>query len=106
MSKRATIKVKGKEYPCYQTGGGLLRFRERRGKEASDIDLGDMRDLSEALFCFTKSACRREEVEFPYEDCQDFMDDVLMEDITAWAKSQSETSEPEEDDEKKRVRES
>lgn len=98
--KRAVIKVLGQEYPCYQTGGGLLRFHEATGKEVQDLDMNDIGDLSEALYSFTKSACRRERQEFPYESAQDFMDDVLPEDITAWARSMME--DPEADAEEKK----
>lgn len=84
--KLTRIRANGGSYPCYQTGGGLLRFREATGKEASEANIGDTSEMSQLLYSLAKSACRRERVEFPYESCQDFMDDLLPEDIADFVK--------------------
>lgn len=82
----------------------MLRFKRRSGKEVSEIDLNDIEDTGSFLFCCAKSACRREDVEFPFKDEQDFLDCLMPEDITAWAQAvseaQTENGDPG-DDEKK-----
>lgn len=100
-----TINIKGKHYPCYQTAGAMLRYRRLKGKEAQDIDITDLDNVAVYLWCCCKSACEREEVDFPYPDDQSMMDCLLMEDIDAWGRemavANAKTETPEDDDEKK-----
>lgn len=98
------IKVKGISYPCYPTAGAMLRFKRKTKKEISEIDLGDIDDTGNFLYCCARSACRREDVEFPYKDEQDFLDCLMPGDITSWAKAVAaaqDNGQDDEDDEKK-----
>ncbi len=85
--KEITIAIKSKRYPCYPTAGAMLRFRRKKGKEVNNIDLGNIDELGTYLWCCAASACRREDVAFDFKDEQEFMDCLMPEDITAWAKS-------------------
>lgn len=103
------ITIKGRRYPCYPTAGAMLRYRRMKGKEAQAIDLSDFDSIGTYLWCCCKSACVREEVDFPYKDDQSMMDCLLTEDIEAWGRSVSEANaeddaeadSDEEDEEKK-----
>lgn len=35
--KKIEIKIDGKEYPCRQTMGAMLRFKQETGKEVTEI---------------------------------------------------------------------
>jgi hypothetical protein len=36
------IKIAGKEYPCYQTMGAMLRFYRLTGREISEVQLTEV----------------------------------------------------------------
>lgn len=72
------ININGKEYPCYETCGASLRFKQETGKDVSKME--DSVDLVTFIYCKTKSACAREHVDFDMT-LQEFADNVMVEDI-------------------------
>lgn len=72
------ININGKEYPCYETCGASLRFKQETGKDVSKME--DSVDLVTFIYCKTKSACAREHVDFDMT-LQEFADSVLVEDV-------------------------
>lgn len=92
---KLTIKVNGEEYPCRQTMGAMLRFKEETGKEATEID-GSLSDMCAYLFCCVKSACKREGNEFDMS-LMEFADSLTPEDITEWTESINGNTEDQED---------
>lgn len=72
------IVVNGKEYPCYETCGASLRFKQETGRDVSEML--DSADIVTFLYCKTKSACVREHIDFDMS-LQDFADNVLVEDF-------------------------
>ena len=72
------ININGKEYPCYETCGASIRFKEMAGKDVSKME--DSVDLITFLYCKTKAACARERIDFDMS-LQEFADNVLVEDI-------------------------
>ncbi|MGN0069581.1 MAG: hypothetical protein ACI350_07620, partial [Prevotella sp.] len=62
--KKVEIIVNGKAYPCRQTMGTMLRFRQETGKEVSEIGAGCLSDLCTFLWCCTVSACNHDGIDF------------------------------------------
>lgn len=59
--KKIEIKIDGKEYPCRQTMGAMLRFKQETGKEVTEIG-GNLSDICAYLFCCVASACKKDNV--------------------------------------------
>mgnify|MGYP001237742378 CR=1 FL=1 len=92
------IVINGKAYPCRQTMGAMLRFKQETGKEVTDID-GGLSDMCTFLWCCVVSACKADGVEFGMS-LLDFADSLTPEEMEDWSKSVSEEAEA--GDEKKR----
>lgn len=56
MEKGFKVTVAGKEYPCRQTMGAMLRFKRETGREVTDMTDG-VSDLCTYLYCCVVSAC-------------------------------------------------
>lgn len=82
--KQITITYDGKEYPCRQTMGAMLRFKRESGKEATEIKADSLSDLVTFLYCCVVSECNHQKIEFSHT-LQDFADGVSVEDLNAWA---------------------
>lgn len=94
----AYITIKGKEYPCQQTMGALLRFKEQTGKDISQASDG-LNDMIVLLYCCVVSASKREGVDFDMS-LLDFADNITTEDLMAWTKKIT-TNKDDDDGEKK-----
>ena len=94
--KRIEVIIDGKSLPCYVTGGAFLRFRDRTGREASQVRTDEISAMVTLLGCCVASASRREKVEFDM-DLLDFADSIDQEQIAEWSKVISEDSEGEDD---------
>lgn len=80
------IEINGVSYPCVQTMGAMLRFKELTGREATEIDPRSLSDLCRFLWCCIVSACRRQGREFPMS-LMDFADAVGSEELARWQES-------------------
>ena len=77
------ITINGKEYPCRQTMGAMLRFKRETGREVTEME-GGLSDLCTYLWCCIVSACAADGVEFAMT-LIDFADALSPEDLQAWA---------------------
>lgn len=84
--KQMRITVQGVEYPCYETMGAMLRFKQETGKEISEVDLSQLSFFSVYLWCCVASACAREKMEFAYS-LMDFADNITTETMLAWTET-------------------
>lgn len=82
--KQITITYGGKEYPCRQTMGAMLRFKRETGKEATEIKADSLSDLVTFLYCCVVSECSHQKIPFGFT-LQDFADGVTLPDLNAWA---------------------
>lgn len=98
MAGRLELTIDGKTYPCYQTAGAMLRFKDATGREVSEIRPGSISDLVRFLWCCAVSACAREKREFPLS-LMEFADALDAEQLTEWQRAN--LSEVEAGDEKK-----
>lgn len=80
--KKIEIKIDGKEYPCRQTMGAMLRFKQETGKEVTEIG-GNLSDICAYLFCCVASACRKDNVPFDMS-LMDFADSITPDDLNQW----------------------
>lgn len=87
--KTLKVIINGTEYPCRQTLGGMLRFKKETGKEVTAIKTDELSDMAILLWCYTKSTCNAEKVEFPYS-VEDFTDALSMEVLDDFVKSSAE----------------
>ena len=94
MSKKVEITINGVTYPCRQTMGDMLRFKQETGKEVTEIDPGSFTDLCTYLWCCVKSASKAEGKDFNLS-LIDFADNVTPDDATAWAEANKEKSDGE-----------
>lgn len=80
VTKRLTVKIDGKEYPCYFTMGIALTFKNITGRDTTEMSNG-LSDFAVYLYACSQSACRREIKEFPFEDVRDFADHIDGEEL-------------------------
>lgn len=78
MDKKITIKVNDIEYPCYQTMGAALRFKQETGRDIENMK--GTADIATYIYCCVASACRREHKDFDLS-LEEFCDSVLIEDL-------------------------
>lgn len=83
MEKGLKVTVAGKEYPCRQTMGAMLRFKRETGREVTDMTDG-VSDLCTYLYCCVVSACMADGVEFGM-GLTEFADNLSPADLQAWA---------------------
>ena len=96
--EKIEVTINGKAYPCRQTMGAMLRFKQETGKEVTEID-GGLSDMCTFLWCCLVSACKADGVEFGMS-LLEFADSLTPEEMENWSKSVSEEAEA--GDEKKR----
>ena len=89
--KKVEITINGKAYPCRQTMGAMLRFKERTGKEVTEIG-GNLSDICVYLFCCVASACKKDGVPFGMS-LMDFADSITPDDLNQWTKVANGTAE-------------
>ena len=88
MSK-ISITINGVAYPCRQTMGAMLRFKQETGKEVTEIDAGSLTDLCTFLWCCIVSACKADGVAFDMP-LMDFADSITPEEALKWADANKE----------------
>lgn len=84
--KTVTITINGEAYPCRPTMGALLRFKRETGKEVTEINNDNISDLCTLLWCCVASASSADGKAFDLS-LLDFADNVMKEDVLAWASS-------------------
>lgn len=87
IEKISAIRIYDKTYPAYQTMGAMLAFKANCGKDVSEMGSGDTSLITTYLYFVVRSACRREGVEFPFTEINDFADGISLDDFTAWSLS-------------------
>ena len=90
MSK-IEIMINGKAYPCRQTMGAMLRFKQETGKEVTEIG-GNLSDICAYLFCCVASACKKDGVPFDMS-LMDFADSITPDDLNQWTEVVNGTTE-------------
>lgn len=95
---KISITIAGKEYPCRQTMGAMLRFKRETGKEVTEIT-DSVTDMLTFMYCCAESCCKTEGVEFGMT-LEDFADRLDISDVTGWA-AQFDNGQPAADAEKK-----
>ena len=91
---KVEITINGVAYPCRQTMGAMLRFKQETGKEATEIDPGSFSDICTYLWCCVKSASKADGIDFNLS-LMDFADNVTPEEATEWAEANKEQSDGE-----------
>ena len=100
--KKIEITINGKAYPCRQTMGAMLRFKQETGKEITATD-GGLSDMCTYLWCCVASACRVDGIPFDMP-LLDFADSISPEDMKAWTDAVNEGQEPDGDGNEKKSR--
>ena len=104
--KKIEITINGKAYPCRQTMGAMLRFKQETGKEITATD-GGLSDMCTYLWCCVwccvASACRVDGIPFDMP-LLDFADSISPEDMKAWTDAVNEGQEPDGDGDEKKSR--
>lgn len=83
MAKKLTIRVGGKNYPAFVVLGGLRYYEQLTGRNSLEVPT-TATGSTDYLYCITAKACKREGVEFPYDNPDDFADDLDNRDLEAW----------------------
>lgn len=83
--KKIEITIDGKAYPCRQTMGAMLRFKQETGKEATEMQ-DSFSDLCVFLWCCVASACKRDGIPFTLS-FMEFADSISPEEMVGWADS-------------------
>ena len=82
------VTINGKAYPCSQTMGAMLRFKEQTGKEITEMDAASFNDQVTFLWCCVESACAREKIPFDLS-LMEFADSIEPEEMAAWNKAEA-----------------
>lgn len=98
--KKIEVTINGKAYPCRQTMGAMLRFKQEAGKEITEID-GGLSDMCTFLWCCVVSACKVDGVQFDMS-LLEFADSLTPDEMQGWSESVSEKAEDTGEGEKKR----
>lgn len=85
------IVIDGTEYPCFQTMGAVLYYKDETGEEVSAIKAGEISKLVIFFWCTVKAACDRCKVEFPYT-AREFAVMVDSSQLDQWQNSAMEES--------------
>lgn len=83
--KKIEITIDGKAYPCRQTMGAMLRFKQETGKEVTEMQ-DSFSDLCVFLWCCVVSACKRDDIPFT-PSLMEFADSISPEEMAGWADS-------------------
>lgn len=84
-TKKTTVIIEGKEYPCVPTLGANFDFKDMTGKEVTQIDPESITELLTYMWAVLKGACRRAGIAFPYETPRDLADVCGNEELEAWS---------------------
>lgn len=104
MADMRKIIIDGVEYPCFQTMGAMLYYKEETGEEVTAMKPDEISKLILFFYCTIKAACDRKKVEFPYS-AREFSVMIDADTLTGWQTSMD--GEPaEENGEKKSPRQS
>ena len=76
------VTINGKAYPCVETMGALLRFKEETGRELTELAKNPS-DVAIYLWCCVRSGCKRDGIEFPLS-LMEFADNIDEETVNAW----------------------
>lgn len=95
------ISIDGKDYPCYPTLGACVRFHDRTGKDVAEMKGWQTSLQCVYLYCCVAAACVREKIDFGY-DCQEFCDNVPLDQLHAWLLANAEEVSEEESEKKNR----
>lgn len=86
MKKVLEVIVNGESFPCFPTMGAMLRFKEKTGREVTEIKGHEISMVCIYLWCVVKSACERQKRKFDYT-VQDFLDAIDSETMSEWHNS-------------------
>ena len=91
---KVEITINGVAYPCRQTMGAMLRFKQETGKEITELDPSNFTELCTFFWCCVKSASKADGIEFNMP-LLDFADNITPEIATAWAEASQEPADGE-----------
>ena len=104
--KKVEIRIGKEVFPCRQTMGAMLRFKQETGREVTEIDATSFTDICTFLWWCIVSASKADGKKFKLS-LMDFADSVSPEDMNEWAAAlQGEATEEDAEnaDEKKSLR--
>lgn len=90
--KKVEIKIGNEVFPCRQTMGAMLRFKQETGREVTEIDATSFTDICTFLWCCIVSASKSDGKKFKLS-LMDFADSVSLEDMNEWAKTMGQANE-------------
>ena len=90
--KKVEIKIGNEVFPCRQTMGAMLRFKQETGREITEINAKSFTDICTFLWCCIFSASKADGKKFKLS-LMDFADNVSPEDMNEWAKAMGQTNE-------------
>lgn len=86
--KKSVIKINGVAYPSRMTMGAMMEFKERTGKEVTELQGGDISLAVTLLFCCIVSACRADGIPVPFQSPVEMADCMDADDFASWQSDQ------------------
>lgn len=77
------ITIQGKQYPFRLTIGAMVRYKHDTGEDFSEFKGNDMEKLGMIVYHGTRSACRAEGIDFPFEKKEDMLDYIDVQEAVA-----------------------
>ena len=80
------MKIQGKRIPVRMTMGALLSFKEKTGKDVSELTSLDTTGMLVLILCCIESVCRADGIELEGVDMTHLADYITSEEMSAMAK--------------------
>ena len=74
------IKIQGREYPFCLTIGAMVAYKRETGEDFSQFKGDDMEKLGIIIYHGVKSACKIDNVPFPFHSADEIIDYIDMTD--------------------------
>ncbi len=75
------VKINGEDYPFRLTIGAMVAYKRDTGEDFSKFNGEDMEKMLHIIFYGIKSACKADNIEFPYQSPDEIADYIDMEQI-------------------------
>ena len=75
------VRINGEDYPFRLTIGSMVAYKRDTGEDFSKFNGEDMEKMLHIIFYGIKSACKADNIEFPYQSPDEIADYIDMEQI-------------------------
>lgn len=93
-TRKQTIRINGGEYPSRMTMGAMMEFKERTGREITELQGADLSLALTLLYCCIVSASRADGIPVAFASPMEMADYMDANDFAAWQNDQFSVGSP------------